>query len=104
KGSNFLVFKNKAGQMVVKLIDFGLATREGEYYLGIMNMMTGSLGHMSVNQLEGRTAKKSDDLYGLLTTFKEMIVGTPIWHMNPHLRSNHIDLYGIQGFGTYPVF
>lgn len=99
KPANFLV----ADDGHLRLTDLGLATPVGRQVFGLEGLLTGTLSHMSDNQLGRGNAAFADDLYALKTTFRETLVGGTVWSVDPTVPENHVVLRSIDEFGTYPM-
>lgn len=71
---------NEDGEL--KLTDFGISRQmsETETRLDIRRETSGTLLYMSPQQLEGKKAKPSDDIYSLGATLYELLTGTPPFH------------------------
>jgi serine/threonine protein kinase len=85
------------------LSDLGIAARQGTQVHGLEGLMSGTLSHMSVNQLGRGSASFADDLYALGVTFREMLVGQTVWTLDPGRPENHVELHWVNEFGTYPI-
>lgn len=99
KPGNFLV--GVRGELL--LTDLGLATTVGRQVSGLEGLLSGTLSHMSVNQLGRGNAAFSDDLYALKITFRETLVGATVWQVDAQDPENHVLLQPIDEFGTYPI-
>lgn len=99
KPANFLVTGGR-----LQLSDLGLATPVGRQVFGFEGLLTGTLSHMSDNQLGRGNAGFVDDLYALKITFYETLVGRTVWELDPREPANHVVLRRIDEFGTYPMF
>ncbi len=66
----------------VKLVDFGLATREGG---GPSNgaLIRGTLPYLSPEQAAGKVVDRRSDLYAVGTVFYELLTGRPVWQGHP---------------------
>ena len=60
----------------VKVLDFGLATREGDETLTGKNMVLGTPAYMAPEQRAGQPADARTDLYSFGRVFYEMLTGT----------------------------
>lgn len=102
KPGNFLVYAVGQGYRL-ELTDFGIATGVGEQVHGREGLLSGTLSHMSRNQLERGHAIPTDDLFALKMTYKEMLIGKIVWHLDAGIPGNHIVLNNWDNFGTYPI-
>ncbi len=75
KPSNLMVTE----EGLLKLADFGISRlmSETETRLRVRQQASGTLLYMSPQQLEGKGARPSDDLYSLGATLYELLSGTP---------------------------
>lgn len=99
KPSNFLLHEDR-----ILLTDFGVSAREGAAGPpGLENLISGTLSHMSENQMLRHYATRSDDLHSLSLTYREMLMGKTVWQVDPRVPANHVRLRNIDDFGTYPI-
>lgn len=87
----------------LRLSDLGFAAMVGQQVSGLEGLLSGTLSHMSVNQLRRGHATPSDDLYALRISFFETLVGRPVWLIDAAKPENHVVLRNVDNFGTYPI-
>ncbi|MEW5740119.1 MAG: serine/threonine-protein kinase [Myxococcota bacterium] len=92
KPSNVFLLKGKDGSAAVKLLDFGVARREGrEEPLTAPSMAVGSVGFMAPEQLQGQ-AVPSSDLYAVGCLAFQLLAGRPVFPLKniPEAARRHL--------------
>ncbi|MBZ0184643.1 MAG: serine/threonine protein kinase [Candidatus Obscuribacterales bacterium] len=99
KTSNIVLVKETGrDDIVVKILDFGIAKSEGEERITFSGTTIGSPVYMSPEQCRGKTLTATSDLYSLGVVAYEMMTGKPPFckgsvrdimrdHCNPNVRA-----------------
>jgi serine/threonine protein kinase/tetratricopeptide (TPR) repeat protein len=86
KPSNIMVWKNG-----VKVLDFGLASLEGDQTLTAERIVMGTPAYMAPEQREGRPADARTDIYAFGWVFYEMLTGERVTLQRRRMRGRKLE-------------
>ncbi len=99
KPSNIFLARTVAGEILVKLVDFGIVQEvaSGNVHLTETGFLVGTPGYVSPEQARGATIDARSDLYSLGCVMFEMLAGRP-----PYINPSPIKLLQEHVFAPVP--
>ena len=79
------------GKTGVKVLDFGLASLQGDPTLTAERMVMGTPGYMAPEQRDGRTADARTDIYAFGCVLYEMLTGARVDHRRRRVRTRSLE-------------